>query len=403
MTDWRTTPFPDCLVQHEVNRHNQLNSSEMKLTGRFPVVDQGQCFIAGYTDNEEKVVRHDLPYVIFGDHTRCFKFVDFPFVLGADGTKVLKPNEIIFDPKFFYFALLSLNIPSRGYNRHFKLLKESLILHPIEKLEQKKIAALLSMVQGTIEQQEHLIASTMELKKALMHKLFTEGTRGEGQKETEIGPVPESWEVVRGRGAFEIKQGQVDPKEVPFKNMLHLGPENIEAETGRASELHTNAELGISSGNYHFTEENIVYSKIRPYLNKVFLPTIEGTCSADMYPLRPFADRFSKEFLFQYLLSSGFVKQAMSYQDRTGIPKINRGQLFSIYFPKPLLEEQQEIAECLAIYDSKIDIHVNARRNLSDLFRTLLHQLMTAKIQVNDLDLSELGHEAVISGLEEVG
>ena len=73
--------------------------------------------------------------------------------------------------------------------------------------EQRKIAAVLGLVQRAIEQQERLIALTTELKKALLHKLFTEGLRGEPQKQTEIGPVPESWEVVKLADLFEIKHG----------------------------------------------------------------------------------------------------------------------------------------------------------------------------------------------------
>src|SRR5207244_1746915 len=110
----------------------------------------------------------------------------------ADGTKVLKPNPDLFDARFFYYAALSLNIPSRGYNRHFTLLKEKLIPRP-EPDEQRRIAAVLLAVQQAIERQEQLIALTAEFKKALMHKLFTEGTSGEPLKQTEIGPVPKSW------------------------------------------------------------------------------------------------------------------------------------------------------------------------------------------------------------------
>jgi restriction endonuclease S subunit len=234
----------------------------------------------------------------------------------------------------------------------------------------------------------------MNLKKALMHKLFTEGTRDRPLKQTEIGPVPESWEIVGGSDAFEIQQGQVIPSRAPFSEMLHLGPENIESNTGRILELKTNSELRIRSGNYLFSADQIVYSKIRPYLNKVALPDFEGTCSADMYPLLPRKKHFTRVFLFQFFLSEQFVKQAASFQERTGIPKINRDQLKSIRFPKPSFEEQEQIAQILVRSDTKFEVHGRTASSLRELFRTLLHQLMTAKIRVHDLDLSALEEAA---------
>jgi type I restriction enzyme, S subunit len=195
MNDWQTCAVPDSFVKNKFGRQNQIPAKDIAEAGRFPVVDQGQRFVAGYCDDESRVIDFDLPLIIFGDHTRCLKYVDFPFVLGADGTKVLLPNKKLYDPRFYYFALLALEIPSRGYNRHFIILNErSLPLPPLP--EQKKIAHILLMVQGAIEAQERIIRITTELKKALMHKLFTEGLRGEPQKQTEIGPVPENWEMV---------------------------------------------------------------------------------------------------------------------------------------------------------------------------------------------------------------
>ncbi len=202
--------------------------------------------------------------------------------------------------------------------------------------------------------------------------------------------MPESWNLVRGSEAFTIQQGQIDPKTAPFSMMPHIGPENIESNTGRLLALKTNVELGISSGNYLFSAEHVVYSKIRPYLNKAAFPRFQGTCSADMYPLLPDKSHFSTEFIFQYLLSSSFVKQASSHQDRTGIPKINRNQLNSVLLPKPDLPEQDLISGALSDCDKKLDIHIRMATSLRALFRTLLHQLMTAKVRVRDLDLSAL-------------
>jgi hypothetical protein len=206
VSEWQTCAVPDSFVKNKVRRNNQIPAKDIAEVGRFPVVDQGQKFVAGYCDDESKVIDFDLPLIIFGDHSRCFKYVDFPFVLGADGTKVLPPNTKLYDPRFYYFALLALEIPSRGYNRHFTILSErSLPLPPLP--EQKKIAHILSMVQRAIEAQERIIQITTELKKALMHKLFTEGLRNEPQKQTEIGPVPESWEVSELGEFFQIKHG----------------------------------------------------------------------------------------------------------------------------------------------------------------------------------------------------
>src|SRR5207244_706236 len=121
----------------------------------FPIVDQGQKLIAAYTDDDSAVVGDQLPLVVFGDHTRVFKFVDFPFVVGADGTKLLKPKPDL-DPKFFYFACLCLDLPNRGYNRHFKILREQLIRFP-HLAEQEKIAAVLWKIQKAVEIEDAIV------------------------------------------------------------------------------------------------------------------------------------------------------------------------------------------------------------------------------------------------------
>lgn len=109
--------------------------------GQFPVVDQGQGLIAGYINDPDRLCKAKPPVIIFGDHTRAIKYVDFEFAMGADGTKVLKP-KIESDVKYLYHALIFINLPSAGYSRHFKFLKElSIPLPPLH--EQKRIAAIL--------------------------------------------------------------------------------------------------------------------------------------------------------------------------------------------------------------------------------------------------------------------
>ena len=109
--------------------------------GKYPIIDQSSNFISGYSSNKNILINIKKPVIIFGDHTRCFKFVDFDFIAGADGIKILEPKEF-FNEKLFYYFCLSLNIPNRGYSRHYKFLtKIKMRIPPIE--EQKRIVEKL--------------------------------------------------------------------------------------------------------------------------------------------------------------------------------------------------------------------------------------------------------------------
>jgi len=196
--EWEVVMFSDCIAKQRIKIPPSILKSEYKPMGKYPIVDQSMNFIAGYTDENEKILKQQLPVIIFGDHTRIFKFVDFPFAIGADGTKIIFPKKDTFDPKFLYYYFLNLKIPSKGYNRHFKLLKESFAIRP-SLPEQSAIAKVLSTVQDAKEKTDAVITATKEFKKSLMKHLFTYGhvsleeAENVPLKETEIGMVPEGW------------------------------------------------------------------------------------------------------------------------------------------------------------------------------------------------------------------
>lgn len=246
--------------------------------------------------------------------------------------------------------------------------------------EQRTIAYVLQTVQSTIQARYQELTLERERKAALMQHLFTQGTRGGETKQTKIGEMPESWEIVKFAEAVSITNGQVSPTEEPYRTMKHVGPENIEQNTGMLLKTKTNEQLNIISGNYYFTTQDVLYSKIRPYLNKVVLPSFEGTCSADMYPLRSKEDCFTREFLYHLMLSERVKDQIIAFQNRTGIPKINREQLGSISLPKPSLSEQQEIASVLNACNTKITSLGNEVLLFEEFFHALLEELMTGRL-----------------------
>lgn len=185
---WEVKAFEDAFVG--TARAPKVKRSDYRPVGRVPVIDQGKDFIAGFVDNVEPYQR-TLPVIVFGDHTRIFKFVNFPFVVGADGTKVLIPNYDLFEPRFLFYALTRVDLPSRGYNRHFHLLREvSLPLPPLH--EQRKIACILQAVDRKIEAEEQRKAALDVLFKTLLHLLMT------GRMRVKDLPLPEAEGVLPG-------------------------------------------------------------------------------------------------------------------------------------------------------------------------------------------------------------
>ena len=399
MGGWATIPFGKCMLKHGVTRKNQVKSSEVKTIGMHPVVDQGQSCIAGYTDDKSKLVKDGLPYIIFGDHTRCFKYVDFPFALGADGTKVLKPLPDSFSPRFFYYAMLSIDIPSLGYNRHFKLLKEKFVPKP-PLPEQHRIAAVLSLIQRAIEQQERLIALTTELKKALMHKLFTEGTCGEPQKQTEIGPVPESWDLIKlGDLAEKISKGS-SPKWQGFNyvkdGILFVRSQNVgNGFMDFSDKAYLPEEFNEKERRSVLRENDILINLVGASIGRAALatPEVEGAnCNQAVCFVRMGGSSLLKNFIVYFLLSES--GQGQMRRQKKDIARANLSLLdvkgFEIPIPKSE-DEMKDIANVFITLDSIIARYEIERSSFQDLFHTLLHQLMTAEIRVNDLDLKGLG------------
>jgi len=113
-----------------IKRKGKLKKDKYLINGNYPVIDQSNSIIGGYSENKELVHFEPLPMVIFGDHTRRVKYVDFPFVSGADGTQLLYPKNKELLPAYFYLAIKNIDLSNYHYARHFKFLKQNSILIP---------------------------------------------------------------------------------------------------------------------------------------------------------------------------------------------------------------------------------------------------------------------------------
>ena len=398
--EWQSREFVRTLSEEKLPRREKLQARAYAVTGKFPVIDQGQSEIAGWTNDESLVIDDGFPYIVFGDHTRSFKYVDKPFVLGADGTQLLKPSHE-YCPRFFYYACLQLDLPSRGYNRHFTFLKEkSLPLPP--KPEQERIAATLWTVQRAISTQDGLIAATADLKASVMQRLFTHGLRGEALKDTEIGLMPESWALTTiddigtigaggtpSRGSPEFWNGGTIPwvKTGEVDYGIILDSEEKITPLG----LHNSAAKLLPKGTLLVAMYGQGVTR-----GKVAILGIDAATNQACASIRVDKSKVCVEFML-HVLAHGYERLrglAHGGQQQNLNADLIRG--FAFGYPVDA-GEQRAIADALATLDRKLAHHRAKRASLHSLFQTLLHQLMTAQIRVDGLkiDTSDIRAPAV--------
>lgn len=201
----------------------------------------------------------------------------------------------------------------------------------------------------------------------------------EGFKHNSASVMPCDWNTCDFHEVATIQSGLVSPKEEPYCFMFHIGPDNIERDTGRIGNLKTACELGLVSGKFYFDAGSIVYSKIRPNLNKVCIPNFEGICSADCYSIKARAG-IDRDYLFNLMLSFPFYRRAVACSMRTGMPKINQDDLNAIPVVMPSqLEEQQKIAAILTTQDKVIELKERLLAEKQRQKKYLMQQLLTGK------------------------
>ena len=361
---WEILPFRDCLKKVKTEKKPSIPKRDYQESGEFPVIDQGASFITGWTDLAESVISDNLPVVIFGDHTRIFKYVNFPFALGADGTKLLHVNSDILDPRFFYYALLNLNVPNKGYNRHYRYLQELSVVRPTLP-EQHAIAHALQTIQEAKFARQSEIALERERKAVLMDYLFSQGTRSEPRKQTEFGEIPESWETTRLGDLMKLKSGLSRPKDIESQPNTEL---TVPVYGG-------NGILGYTSKK--FSEERLlVIGRVGAYCGCVHIAEAPNWVTDNaLYPEKWFTNEVSLDFLAEQLRYFNLNR----LQRRGGQPLITQSILHQLKIPLPPLSQQLAIAGILKAIDEKITALEQEVEHLDELFHAMLDELMTGQ------------------------
>ncbi len=167
--------------------------------------------------------------------------------------------------------------------------------------------------------------------------------------------IDPQWPGVEMDAVSEINAKLVDPKLPKYACLPHVSAENMESGNGKLLQVRSAEEDKMTSGKYLFEPGCVLYSKLRPYLQKAAVASFRGLCSADMYPIRTKPDLIEPEFLLWILLSDEFTAYANGMSCRARMPKLNRAQLLSYVLPLPSLEVQRQIVAQLKVEQVMVD------------------------------------------------
>ncbi len=269
---------------------------------------------------------------------------------------------------------------------------------------QRQIATYLdakcAKIDAVIAKQQQVIEKLKAYKLSVITEAVTKGLNPDVPMKDSgiewIGNTPIDWKILKFGLAARVSANLVSP--VDYLDYPQISPESVEKDSGRILEHKTVAEAGVISWNHLFVRGQIIYSKIRPLLNKVAIAPFDGLCSADMYPIDTEND---PGFITYVMRSCYFTAQVgLVTENRVKMPKINQSELSKIMITLPPLQEQVELAEYLDKKCKRLDHVIEQKQALIDKLtqykKSLIYEVVTGKREI-DTELPQATTVAVVS------
>lgn len=333
MSIYVQVPFREA-VRDATGGNPKVQRREYLAEGSMPVLDQGQEFIAGYTTTDNAYSGR-LPVVLFGDHTRTFKYVDFPFALGADGVKVLAPQEG-FEASFLYYYLRNADIPSAGYSRHFKFLRELSVCKP-PLTEQRRIVSILNRAAKIERLRTQAQKRLREFIPALFIKMFGDPVEN-----------PMKWPKQK-LGEICLKTEQYNPGKHPTQEFQYVdisGIDNVSKKINRFR-LILGAEAP-SRARKRIRTSDVLVSSVRPNLNAAAIVPDHldgGIASTGFCVLRANRKILDPTYLFLQVCSTYFINTMISKARGANYPAVSDKDVRDTLIPLPPLHIQNCFAD----------------------------------------------------------
>ncbi len=297
----------------------------------------------------------DSPVVIFGDHSRVVKYVDFDFVLGADGVKILKPIDRL-NARFFYHFLKWYDVPSLGYSRHFKLLKE--IDVPVPPLsEQHHIVEELDLLSSIIEKKKAQLTELDNLAQSLFYEMFGDPITNE-----------KGWEVKKLGEICHYSKTRISSAELSVKN--YVGVENLLQKCEGKMDA---AKVPEGTNFTEFVKDDVLIGNIRPYLKKNWLASCRGGCNGDVLVIRRlpiFQNTVNPIYLFKCLSDDAFFDYDMLFSKGEKMPRGDKKEILKYPILLPPIDLQQQFASKIEAIEHQKELLKQSIKEVETLFNS---------------------------------
>jgi type I restriction enzyme S subunit len=356
-------PFESAVID-TTGGQPKLQKREYLSEGAYPVIDQSQEPIAGYTDDSQMLYQGSLPVILFGDHTRIFKYVDFPFVLGADGVKVLTSRDY-YNTKFIYFYFQSNSIPSRGYSRHFKFLKEITIPFFVPS-EQRRIVEILDQADALRKMRAEADAKSDRILPALFIKMFGDpSTWADANTET-LGSLVN----IQSGGTPSKKNPDYWDGDIPW-----VSPKDMKQDIIFDSIDHI-SQTAIEETNIKYVEPGailiVVRGMILAHTIPIALAATRLTINQDMKALYPNCSDIDSTYLHAALKASSRKILSQVGTAGHGTRKFDTDELLNL----PILIPSQEQLKKFHIAVTECRVSLAGIRKTKEKLETLFNVLL---------------------------
>jgi type I restriction enzyme S subunit len=373
---WEIKNFEDCL--DKVVYTNKIQRKDFLVDGEYPIISQEQDFINGYWNNSDDLFEVKKPIIIFGDHTQVLKYVDFDFVLGADGVKIFQTKNGI-EPRYFYYLLKNLNLGSLGYARHYRLLKEIEVCYPKSLSEQQQIVTILDKAFATIAKAkanaEQNLKNAKELFESYLQNVFENKIHGNQSESLEnlcelIVDCEHKTAPTQDTGYPSIRTPNIGKGILILDNVNRVSEKIYKEWTRRAIPQ----------------ENDLILAREAPAGNVAVIPKNLKVCLGQRTVLiRTQKDKLNSKYLASLLLSKDVQEKLLAHSRGAIVTHINMKDIraFKIYNLSSLKEQQavlQRLDALLAKTQKLEAIYQQKINDLEELKKSILQKAFEGKL-----------------------